>query len=1658
MKSQRMANRGRRMKQLDVIFAALLIQGHCITVAKSKLACHDVFLSGANQTLTISSDKWEANTPPSHFSHEHYCWNVTTLDHLQLRMLCQYDMCFGEFRLSLFTPEFDERSWCPPSTPSDTFSSRNALLVELMVMTFKPTPPCEIRSVPDTNELACGPSNINFTGEYLVNVTNRNNRFLYCVWRVSSNSLGEFITFDVLDINTTFTSFSAVLLGTGLDIHNGSSLVHSISEGHARGTSYYVPGSHIWMVLRSHPRDVQDGPPTLRILLRSINGTDEAGVFQCGAGQMLCELDLKCLPQHVVCNGKVDCSDFSDERLSCDFCGSSNISIQHGEPVTILADFEKRPTAFFAIYPGFSPSIPVNSTSFERVVANHTGEPWQFPECVWRLAGPEGVRIHVDVVEAEGHRLLLTIWDSLDPESRLLVIDSETGIAPLPRTVFSSGTEIWVTSQESKPSVSWRRLKIRFIVSAYYATECDDEQYTCPSGRGCLEDISYKCDGTRDCSASGDELGCGNCDPKEFLCSWRGECVSGYKLCDGKADCQDYSDELLCGFCGNETIHMQPSLTYFVEHHHVTTQCLWIIVAQTGYQIQARILDTAYCKITFGAGSRLHSGSQGEVGNRAVRTVDNMLSGSLGMNKASAFPRSLSVNASKMWISNECHQDPYKDTETETLNISARQYAPVKCSEKEFACLSGLACIDQVSVCDGMADCPEYSDEFGCGECLPTEFSCLSGECIASNKKCNGWQDCTDLSDEFDCDPCDESFRDLSSNSIAVITSPGWNEDYRYPNRAQCLWNLVADVGNRIVLTFLEFSLEEGYDYLYIGNGNGSIDYFIKVTGERFPRSVASRGNTMFVKFFSDEIITDEGFRLWVQQKAADEVSCEDEYLKCDREDHICVQNDTSEYGHLMCYQDICGPRSLYVWHYPVPLESPGYPSNYPWGIYCVWNITSSKSKSILVTILDFQTERSKDVVEVRGSTLHGGQGMVFELRGTSKVRTMVFNCSWALVYFASDKTVSFQGFRLQILANFSANNETSCPDSDLFDCGDGSCVSPNARCDGFQDCQVDGSDEIGCDKIQCSDFFQCANSNRCIHWHNVCDGEPDCPAADDETNSECGKRCPEGCDCDVVTDSVQCRHGWSQTTIADIVQRTQTLYLSGGNYSVLNRGMFKNLSNLKGLWLPQNNITVILNGTFDGLQNLTLLDISENSISTIGSFVFSELENLDALIARNIFFDEIQSEAFNGLAELRTLVLTRGVPLNPSKPVGIRKNALSGLKKLKDLYVDNYRLCCDFVASVNGFELENCKTTEAMPPLNLCGNLMQNKLLRVAMWVLGLSALIGNAVVIVWRCCQGKTNGGKKRYSFLVLNLAISDFMMGVYMLIIAGADVYFGEKYSSVPSEWRSSPVCKIAGVISVLSSEASVFFVTLISIDSFLSIVFPFSGVRFREKSATGLVLTIWIAALSLSIWPTILTRDDSNVYGLSDVCIGLPLLTKPESYIVQEADIRNPLGSYTVAVQIGQGSQPVWTYSIVLFLGVNMVCFLIVLCSYVAIFVKVKRTAKRVRKTAHRSREIKMAAKMALIVGTDFACWMPVIIIGILSQSGAVHIGPEAYAWFVVFVLPINSSLNPYIYTLITAASEYLQARAVREEKLKLINEMKTRSMETLPSTGLDTALS
>lgn len=407
----------------------------------------------------------------------------------------------------------------------------------------------------------------------------------------------------------------------------------------------------------------------------------------------------------------------------------------------------------------------------------------------------------------------------------------------------------------------------------------------------------------------------------------------------------------------------------------------------------------------------------------------------------------------------------------------------------------------------------------------------------------------------------------------------------------------------------------------------------------------------------------------------------------------------------------------------------------------------------------------------------------------------------------------------------------------------------------------------------------------------------------------------------------------------------------------------------------------------------LAELSLEYTGITSIPAGALSDNPDLYYLSLRGNPIQTIEMGAFSHLDKLRTLDLRESsTPSNAD----IRA-ALQQIPALETVYADSFAFCCMLNLAPAG-DLDATGCFAPVDQFSSCDDLLKDNTLRVFMWILGLSALAGNIFVIGLRVFQKKMVVSTRIQSRLITNLAVSDLLMGVYMLIIAGADQHYSGDYAIHADRWRNSVQCSIAGFLSAFSSEVSVFLIMLISLDRILCVAFSHHrDIQLSGKSAMVWLVVAWTAAFVITLVPALPVDYFHQFYGRSSVCLGLPLTTD---------------------------RPPGWEYSLSIFLGLNLVCFIVTAFCYIGIFVVVHRSAARVSKGKESGRhvrngmtmQVKLATRMAIIVGTDFICWMPIIIMALLSATGAVEIPADVYAWAAVFILPLNSSLNPYLYTL------------------------------------------
>ena len=509
----------------------------------------------------------------------------------------------------------------------------------------------------------------------------------------------------------------------------------------------------------------------------------------------------------------------------------------------------------------------------------------------------------------------------------------------------------------------------------------------------------------------------------------------------------------------------------------------------------------------------------------------------------------------------------------------------------------------------------------------------------------------------------------------------------------------------------------------------------------------------------------------------------------------------------------------------------------------------------------------------------------------------------------------------------------------------------------------------------------------------------------------------------------------------------------------------------LQILDISKNRLTTIKLVTFENLKNLILLSIAQNSITSLHSHMFFNLDNVEFI---NVSFNAIQkidSEVIRDKSKLKTFDL-RGNEMYKITPHSFTSMTNS------TILVDKYATCC-FLNE------EKCISIAPRPEYLTWKRMLRDVFLRISVWVLGLSAFICNVIAY---CVRSRKRKANKVQTLLISHLALSDLLMGVNMLILAIADVYYGQYFPSYAHAWRPGFTCKFAGFLSILSSEGSVFFITLISIDRMLGIKYPFGGHRIGTKSARICVALVWLMAFSISVIPISLASDNGNFYSISEVCIGIPIVRRHLTTLVNksiqittriissnsEFQVMFPDSpleySYVSKVSVmhqesaqnityttaeNAGSQVASIYAIVVFISVNCFCFVIVACCYIYIFIKATSSAEGASRAQTpqqaRDEDLRMARKMFAIVFTDFCCWVPLSFVCILTQSGVIEVSPEMYAWTVGFILPINSSINPFLYVLYETMSDYVKKKREKKKTREEI-EMKVR-WKPLMSFGL-----
>uniref|UniRef100_A0A3B3HJK9 Relaxin family peptide receptor 1 n=1 Tax=Oryzias latipes TaxID=8090 RepID=A0A3B3HJK9_ORYLA len=486
--------------------------------------------------------------------------------------------------------------------------------------------------------------------------------------------------------------------------------------------------------------------------------------------------------------------------------------------------------------------------------------------------------------------------------------------------------------------------------------------------------------------------------------------------------------------------------------------------------------------------------------------------------------------------------------------------------------------------------------------------------------------------------------------------------------------------------------------------------------------------------------------------------------------------------------------------------------------------------------------------------------------------------------------------------------------------------------------------------------------------------------------------------------------------------------YLSYNKITVLKPGVFRDLHKLEWLILENNNIHQISAMTFSGLNSLVLLvllnnsltkladicqemprlnwlDLEGNLIEAIGNVSFHSCSMLTVLVLQRNRINYIHEQAFSVLRKLGELDLSNNrlvaiprklfILLEDLLQLNISYNPIMELQvdhfdrlhKLKSLLFFSWFYFKKFQYCGYAPHVRSCKpNTDGISSFE---NLLANIVLRVFVWVVSATTCFGNIFVI---CMRSYIRSENKLHAMCIISLCCADGLMGVYLFMIGSYDLKFRGEYNRHAQSWMDSTQCQIIGALAMLSTEVSVLLLTYLTLEKYICIVYPFQYLTPGRRRTVTILTSIWVFGLIVAFLPLACKGLFRNFYGTNGVCF--------------------PLHS--------EQPETPWAhvYSIVIFLGLNLVAFLIIVFSYASMFYNIQRTGTQTTKFSnHIKKEVTIAKRFFSIVITDSLCWIPIFVLKILSLL-QVEIPGTISSWVVIFILPINSALNPILYTLTT----------------------------------------
>ena len=399
--------------------------------------------------------------------------------------------------------------------------------------------------------------------------------------------------------------------------------------------------------------------------------------------------------------------------------------------------------------------------------------------------------------------------------------------------------------------------------------------------------------------------------------------------------------------------------------------------------------------------------------------------------------------------------------------------------------------------------------------------------------------------------------------------------------------------------------------------------------------------------------------------------------------------------------------------------------------------------------------------------------------------------------------------------------------------------------------------------------------------------------------------------------------------------------------------------------------------------------------------------------------------------------------------------------------YVCDSKVDCDDESDEIDCKTENKKVFSSETEM------IASPVLKYCFWIIGMIVIYGNLYVIISttrNLKNAKFNQVIKYNNLIILNISVADTIMGVYLLIIAVHSAYYSGYYDKFDHEWRSSLLCSMTGNLAVLSSETSCLFMVLLTSYRLYTMYKPFSTLSSSNQKYKMLFIVVWLISLIIAGLP--ITSQTSeyfmhsaefsnqfirsriwNVEKITKFACRLAKLTNKSmenssrGWFSTKSYLKKHFPDYSPGLEFGyygptsvcmprffivQG-ETAWEYSLFV-ITLNFLCFFYIAVGYIFVFIRSSKSQIKINPKLREKNKSTMQKRISRIIITDFLCWIPICIIAFVKLSG-IYVDDVAYVVSAALLLPINSAVNPLLYS--SLPDDIIKALKTLSSKIKTL---------------------